>query len=783
MGLRTIPIAFNALPGEDLTSWLASYAHRFSVSLHALLTASGVSLNHGFWSRSRHQVLIAPYDDDLLDQLAVVSEQPPSALHPLTLHDLEASLPLLPLQAQRALVAPLGRPRFCVECFAEHPGRWQRQWWLPTSTICLRHNRYLHESCPACDTHPLAVRMYLRRRRDPTCCSSCGTSLASYPRLVRPQKATAAQRDAHAWITDRIDGALPSQAAARHLQNFASLYLAGSQTPSPRQYQDLLHLGPGCARIPEVVEMVQTINLDTDLPTWPLRPPWTGVSADWQLHAILRSWDDLSRREQLRRGGTRALAATPTRRSSQEIESFAERLPAALWTDVALRIGLHASVSLPELRRRAIDLLLLVDTDVPLTALRTVGPSGTTKRVVTALLHTLVRADPDAMGLIATVARACWAHPPPINYARRRTIAANGHLISPSQWCSIARTVGFRAGRGRRLAHVRQYLYEEFTGGISGDAHTYGHSDAPDAAEASTYHTFIDDLTRELQDALTEHLRGVCDQHRLTDEPVVWSPLSDLRWPHLMPLPAVDSARLHKSLSDGLPLGAIAKAHDTTIDHIRHLIRTSPPSRPPDTPLWPDVATIVARLSGGATVRQLAAEYCIDRQSLSTMVKAQGGGDLIGPPRGLRLQRDDLQKMYHDDRMTIGEIALLHDSSPTAVAREARRLDVSLRTRGSGSHRSDLAPGLDGVPEPLATALHGRYGPQRVKRFVVLADTLSFTDTARKTGASQSTITSQLRQLELAVGAQLVLRRQGSPQVSISRAGQTLARQAKDHRW
>ncbi len=140
-----------------------------------------------------------------------------------------------------------------------------------------------------------------------------------------------------------------------------------------------------------------------------------------------------------------------------------------------------------------------------------------------------------------------------------------------------------------------------------------------------------------------------------------------------------------------------------------------------------------------------------------------------------------LRTEYVDRRRTLPDLAAEVGMTPANLARIARRHGIPLRKRGGASHQASLSPPAD-FPEPLANAVLGQGGIQRVERFQVFARMRSLNQAARLLGTSPATLTTQLAQLEAACGGPLLVRspRTHRPQ-EVTALGRQLLAQADEH--
>ncbi|MEA2828253.1 MAG: Bacterial regulatory helix-turn-helix protein lysR family, partial [Actinomycetota bacterium] len=85
---------------------------------------------------------------------------------------------------------------------------------------------------------------------------------------------------------------------------------------------------------------------------------------------------------------------------------------------------------------------------------------------------------------------------------------------------------------------------------------------------------------------------------------------------------------------------------------------------------------------------------------------------------------------------------------------------------------------LEGLPDPLASAVVSLQGPARVRRFVTIAEADSLKHAARILGTHDSTISTQVRMLEAACGGLLLHRRTETATQRLTDLGHLLVEQA-----
>jgi hypothetical protein len=140
-----------------------------------------------------------------------------------------------------------------------------------------------------------------------------------------------------------------------------------------------------------------------------------------------------------------------------------------------------------------------------------------------------------------------------------------------------------------------------------------------------------------------------------------------------------------------------------------------------------------------------------------------------------------LRSQYLDEHRTLPDIAAELGMSPSNLARVARRHHIPLRPKGGASHAASIsAP--SGWPLPLARAVLGQAGRQRVERFQVYSRARSINEGAARLSTTTPVLLSQLAQLEQACGGTLIERstRRHVAQ-RLSPLGERLLEQADQH--
>lgn len=182
------------------------------------------------------------------------------------------------------------------------------------------------------------------------------------------------------------------------------------------------------------------------------------------------------------------------------------------------------------------------------------------------------------------------------------------------------------------------------------------------------------------------------------------------------------------------------------------------------------------------TLRSLADEFRVGRKYLAERLRREG---IPVPPSRRRpthvVDREWLRVEYLERRRTLPDIAAEVGTTPPNIARIARAHGIPLRGRGGPSHADSLRV-PPAWPEPLASAVLGQGGKERVRRFQVYARFRSLNQAAQHLGLHANVLTKQLSQLEAASGAVLIVRstRKQANQ-RLTELGRRLLAQADEH--
>jgi hypothetical protein len=429
----------------------------------------------------------------------------------------------------------------------------------------------------------------------------------------------------------------------------------------------------------------------------------------------------------------------------------AARLPDQLWPDWAVRLtGDPASSSHDKFLPAALIALLLPHSGMPLNQV-TAMVSGQLRRHITG--YHMSKLTDSALRILTELALAIDICAIPIDYRRRRDLAASTTLLGDDAWAKMTRQAGMRLGPA---ASARRYLYELLTGcGLATAPAPYRLS----AGSLGSYNDFALGIPASLAAALAGHARRLLDRWGVGGEPLQWQPPDDwvtaTTWPGADP--AVTDPPIHRALlDDGTPPFQIAADLGISLGHLRQVLRRHPlprPRRPVRHALIPAPEPAIRPVGQQPGViyldpAWLRREYLAWHRSL----------DDIGAQIGCPIQT--LNRFAHDH-------------------------GIPVRTRGTSIYMpATAAPGLHpcDLPEPLRSALIGPRARGRLDRVLIIAGHASIREAARALGRWPSALYDQLGRTERACGGLLVNRSPRPPGTGIlTPLGEQLRQRARDY--
>ncbi len=808
VGAGRIPIRFEPVAGESFDGWLEAYAQR--------LLMSAIELGHALGVPPKllrlHGANVAKGDPGLdAEQIAARACGADAAAVGALWFGLARYDRLTANRVGGQWLARVLRPmvssRYCSSCLRESAGRWLAVWRLPWYLACPTHATMLACGCPVCGgtqrqaglraehrpalmtvcSHPTgrAGRGDYRCRHDLTAQASAppasGELIALQARLVAILDPAVSEVDAVALVDRLIDllviathVGLDCRAIDRDRRNMASV-LAG-----PLSHAHRVLINPRGPRLRAIAIS------DLKPPQSALPSAWDGISP--ALAAIVLEHRDARLRpaDRLR---YRSMTGAGRRPEGADPSTRLRALPLALWPDWSIRLR-PPTIDPNSFRIAAAMALCVPGATVAIRSIRDRWPGPRfTQRM--GIFGRLVTADPHGTAILAALCALTDQldrYGAPIDYERRRTLASQIVLLDPDAWTVMCRAGGTPAGAGRKLADARLWLWETLTGGLPQQAPLSLRRESPEFLPGHA--RFALRLPGPTARRLLEHARRLLDAHGCHDEPLCWSPRSDAIRLEMLPGPdpdAVDPDRVHAAVARGLTPSQVAEELAVTLEQVRYVARKHPPAsphRPARTaPPRIRVAALLPReelrelVNQGNSLRAIAARYDVSRRTIHDELVAHG---IAIPPRDkLRraIQRDWLDEQYVTKRRTTVEIAGELGVSRATISKLLHQHGIPVRPPGSGSHQHNLTAG-DGLPEPLASAVHGRGGADRVRRFQVYARTRSLTAGAKRLAVQHYALTLQLAKLEQTCQAPLLERvRDQRPQCPTT-LGQTQLDQA-----
>lgn len=812
---RVLPIRLPPEPGEPLDSWVAAYAARLGTPILDL--AAGLGQGRAFWRQPAADVALGKGVGGvvgLTTAAGLTEEQVEDMWAPLVRYrDLVRAR--FASSRLRWMVLPLRWSRFCPACLAEDNGRWQTRWRLPWQLACPGHATLLCSRCARCGGRQRqeALLQDIDTAQTVTCDvptpaasgrgdHRCGNDLRSATveptglwRLLDFQ-----ERLAPLLIPSTADASM-----AALVEDLADVLTVAHQrdlTPGSTTSQALCDTATLAQAVDRANETLRGADQDrfralalADMAGRPQPLPRSWRNASTTLAGrVLTTRDSHLRPTDRLRWRTRTTGARPTIGGD---DSRLDCVPTALWPDWVVRLqppGDHNPITFSKVAAAA--LLLPGATRSFAAVLSNWTFDASLSRASATVLGKLAATEhgDTVLGALTQLTDGLLAHGSPIDYQRRRRLAATATLIDPASWDRICAQAGVRTGGGRKLRCARLWIWETVTGGLL--EHAPDGVRPCDSQQLGYYHHFplvMPPLAAELLDA---HARQLLDAAGCGDEPTSWSP--PVEWVTLAGLPGRDpgcitAEQVEALLRQRLPPSEVADRLGVTLQHVRLVIRQHPPhlrlrstGRRPTmrnnfpAELTPDRLRQLI-VDDRRSLRSIRAGTSISKHALRSALQRDG---IPSPPSGrIRVMVDEewLRSQYLEEHRTLPDIAAELGMSPSNLARVARRHQIPLRPKGGASHAASIsAP--SGWPLPLARAVLGQAGRQRVERFQVYSRARSINEGAARLSTTTPVLLSQLAQLEHACGGTLIERstRRHVAQ-RLSALGQRLLEQADQH--
>jgi hypothetical protein len=596
---RQCAVTLVPLAGESVDGWLRSLAHYWKCGVADIASEAGLSRD---WISATCRAIASGVPSDSLEGLATLTGLGMDLLADLGLAmrtHVETVEPSLRQRGQTSMGA-LYFSRYCPQCLAANGGRWLATWRLPWNLLCTDHQCLLETTCPE-GHHQYQRRMPLGPLPHPPlrCLFAFGGSRGCRPKVCGADLSEATARLAPeplslltAHFAGLSDPHHPSfETSLILLQRF--LVVARSEAthhgvkPSPKAYYDtdsldFLTLAAEAALDPHGESMRIAAVRDTSRVLLPAS--WKATDGPLSTAAVVARRDKSNVIDQLRWSITPEGAAPPTL-GQADAKRLADQLPRSLWPGWAVALASTQRVSDNTVRSGAVFGLMVAASSADLREIAAL--IGIDERGLHCLKQTLQewhrRTEGVSTHTLIELARTLRAEPPPIDYERRRRLAAASPLIEPSDWTAMASRLGLNGGDGYRLGAARAWLWACLTGERIADAPKR----LAQGARTDNYDGFLVKMPASFFSALREHLRSFLDEHGASREPLEWEPPLDLIPGGGLPLRRpddIDTAALRRLLDHGVTPKAAARRLGVTLAHVRlalhsgQLASESPPT-------------------------------------------------------------------------------------------------------------------------------------------------------------------------------------------------------------
>jgi hypothetical protein len=560
------------------------------------------------------------------------------------------------------VLRPMVSSRYCPGCLRDSGGRWLVAWRLPWYLACPAHQTILTSDCAACG----GTQRYagLRAQHVPKLLTVCSRPTAgragwfdhrcrhdlttATPGAPAPDGLIALQAEMLAIldpdVSDRRSDELVDRlvdvlilatrigldlrAIDRDRRNMPSI-LAGPLAVAHRALSN-----------PHGPEMRAIATNDPARTPAALSQVWDGVSP--ALAAILLAQRDrrIGPTERLR---YRTMTGAARRPNGADPAIRLRTLPLALWPDWSIRLR-PATIASDTFRIAAAIALCVPGSTHSIRSIRDNWPGPTNEQRMIKFGR-LVTADPHGTAILAALcalADYLDRHGAPVDYQRRRELAAEIELLDPAAWTVMCRAGGTPAGGRRKLAHARLRLWETLTAGLPQQA---PHSLRLDSPEFLARHSgFALHLPAPTVHRLNEHARRLLDAHGCRHEPLTWSPNADVISLGQLPGPdpeAVDPISVHATFARQRTPKQTAVDLGITLEHLRYLARKPPPETEdlsaPTAPPRVRLATLLGPeqlrelITRGDSLRQIETRYGISRKTIPDELVAHGIPTPPGP--------------------------------------------------------------------------------------------------------------------------------------------------------
>jgi len=857
--IRSLPIRLQPSAGEALDSWLEALAYRNSTAFADLLTAVGLKPFNGTATTGWIVELTAhesatisaatAVDPDRLAEMTLAHYAGRAVRIDKQSRAVNKAYPWGGARGSR----------FCPACLKETGGRWKLSWRLGWTFACLEHHCLLADACPDCGavqrrrTHVGELIPQVAGCAHPADTATgrspvrCGADLttAAVDVFDAEHPAIAAQRTICAlldteMVTTGVYRIMSQQrfnvlcdiraVAGRALaygtpQDFQTLipadllaahYRAERHEPW-RKGIALTQAKPGLAAparaataaVGVVVALDALQRGEVDAAGKALR--WlvttsrgkglnvTATNIGWgkntttvltgvQLTALS---PDMSPSDQLRYRIGSALPTRPPNGPAKTATSIRRAVPTMLWPEASLRLAVP-NCHQRQLRPALSSLLCLINTKANQDEAARLVDSPIDGPAVSRVVGLLASNErwPGIRTAVIRLADYLAATKIPIDYQRRRRLDYST-LLPDNVWKQICRDTATPGSRAARIGIARCFLFERISGLPA--------SASPFWVDSNLFQTKVADfpqyLTTELAHLLDGHARAFLAGHGADDEPLVWTPPSDLF--DGIDLPgedpnAIDVGLLHDDLEarKRFGVGAAADRLGISLEAARYLLTTYPAPRRTTAPqsrakhgqvycaakaALPRERLVELYQHQRISLRDIAETVGVGRKAIAELARDYGI-PLREPKRtpGTVIDRDWLYEQYVNRRRALPDIAAEAGMSTANMALWARKYKIPMRPRGIASHSSTLRAekAAEQAPELIGPALIGVGGWERLERFSAAACYSTLTIAAEQLGIHQFTLINQINRIERDLGMKLLVRAERGRSMGLTDAGE-----------
>ena len=386
---------------------------------------------------------------------------------------------------------------------------------------------------------------------------------------------------------------------------------------------------------------------------------------------------------------------------------------------------------------------------------------------------------------LCQLARKLDEHGAPIDYTRRRRLRSLSQApLDVTAWRRQRHLLARRASLPaapvqEQLARLR--LIELLTG-------THPRY-LPDPlrlpGRSQNYDEFVFTMPEQMSFSLHQQARSLLSKASIS-EPATWEPPFDwaagIPWPGPDP-DAISTEDLHPLVRARLPVRAIAARLATSADHVRLAAARHPaprlpaaiPALSPAEPEPPGTDQLRHLTSQGYGPRKIARITGCSERAIRQLITSSGLRQPAPPPDG-GIDPRWLREQYQDRQRSLKDIAAETGVPVEALAAAARTAGIRVRHGIAGRAHPLAALGGPGAFPPDVWSAFTRPGAeQRIQRLLALPGQPGLSHAARQLGIRNASLTSQLRQLETAVGTAL-LRTGPDGRLTLTAYGERFAR-------